>query len=386
MDGDKKKRSRLSVSRHKRESSVAGGASAATGTSAASIGAATVSGERAKDAAEAPQSGQKRQSIFLPQGMSQPSEGGSVPSSQSSQSKRKKVAVQRLGLTELDSFDQRELALAIRLSAEEAKNNPTTAPTHTLQAESNPDAAQNRPCTSTVDGAEVPARQMQVTTATPAQKGKITASVVKAIDAVSAKDTEKKCRPRIVDSDDSDGRPDGAPEHPKQQAPSASSKRKRVLDSDDQDASDQDEERSEQAAKKAKSARSSKAGHSAFSAGPTEAVSKTNIKRNGRIESEQNGNHHDSDAIPDSEDDGEGTTSGIPGETQASSKAGNTPPPAKAKSIVVNESCGEHASSSTKEEGTASETATSTQKELPVKKVIEQCLVKVAMSLILPEG
>ena len=385
MDGDKKKRSRLSVSRHKRESSVAGGASAATGTSAASIGAATVSGERAKDAAEAPQSGQKRQSIFLPQGMSQPSEGGSVPSSQSSQSKRKKVAVQRLGLTELDSFDQRELALAIRLSAEEAKNNPTTAPTHTLQAESNPDAAQNRPCTSTVDGAEVPARQMQVTTETPARKGKITASVVKTIDAVSAKETEKKNRPRIVDSDDSDGQPETT-EHTKQQAPSASSKRKRVLDSDDQDASDQDEERSEQAAKKAKSARSSKAGHSAFSAGPTEAVSKTDVKFNGRMESDQNGNHHDSDAVPDSEDEGEGTTSGIPGETQASSKAGNTPPPAKAKSIVVNESCGEHASSSTKEEGAASETATSAQKELPVKKVIEQCLVKVAMSVILPEG
>ena len=310
--------------------------------------------------------------------MSQQSEGDSVPSPQSSQINRGKVAVHRQGLAELDSFDQRELVLVIRHSAGEAKNNPTTALSHTLQAESNPDAAQNRPCTSTVDGAEVPARQMQVTTETPAQKGKITASVEKTIDAVSAKETEKKNRPRIVDSDDSDGQPESAEHNTKQQAPSASSKRKRVLDSDDQDASDQDEERSEQAAKKAKSARSSKAGHSAFSAGPTEAVSKTNIKRNGRIESEQNGNHHDSDAIPDSEDDGESTTSGIPGETQASSKAGNTPPPAKAKSIVVNESCGEHASSSTKEEGTASETATSTQKELPVKKVIEQCLVKVA--------
>ena len=228
-----------------------------------------------------------------------------------------------------------------------------------------------------MDGAEVPARQMQVTTETPAQKGKITASVVKTIDAVSAKDTEKKYRPRIVDSDDSDGRPEGA-EHPKQQAPSASSKRKRVLDSDDQDASDHDEERSEQAAKKAKSARSSRAGHSAFSAGPTEAVGKTNVKWNGRMGSDRSGDHYGSDAIPDSEDDGESTTSGTPGETQASSKAGNTAPPAQAKSIVVNESCGEHASSSTKEEGTASETATSTQKELPVKKVIEQCLVKVA--------
>ena len=100
-----------------------------------------------------------------------------------------------------------------------------------------------------MDDAEVPARQMQVTTETPAQKGKMTASVEKTIDAVSAKETEKKNRPRIVDSDDSDGQHETA-EHTKQQAPSASSTRKRVLDSDDQNASDQDEERSEQAAKR----------------------------------------------------------------------------------------------------------------------------------------